>query len=74
MVKNTQMGRRGPIKNALVLVGGAFILVGILGLISLMAGYLPESSVALGGESGFRVIGGLAVLGCMIAAVGFIGE
>lgn len=69
-----QLDKREPIKNALVLVGGAFTLAGLVGLMGLITGYLPESSFALGGESGFRVTGGLAVLGCIMAAVGFIGE
>lgn len=74
MEKPAQSDKRGPIKNALVLVGGAFTLAGLVGLMGLINGYLPEPAFALGGESGLRVTGGLAVLGCMIAAVGFIGE
>ncbi len=36
-----------------------------------MLGLVPTDAVALGASSGLRTLGSVAVLGCLLAAVGF---
>ncbi len=54
---------------------GLVLLVPSLGLFSLgLAGLIDAERFALGQGSGLRVIAGFAVLGCLLAAVGYWDE
>jgi hypothetical protein len=54
----------------LVVFGACVAAVSALWLLGGLAGLLPTQFVAVGGESGLRMIGSFAVAGCLLAAVG----
>lgn len=57
------------------MVCGSFcIIAGILLLMAVAADLMPVSAFQLGGESGYRVIGTIAVLGCIMAALGYLDD
>jgi hypothetical protein len=68
----------GPIVNAarlvyrlLVVVGNSLTLIGCVGLLLSAIGVIPAESFAVGISSGIRVIGSVAVTGCLLSAIGY---
>jgi len=55
----------------LVVVGNVLTVVGCTGLLLAATGILPAQSFAVGISSGIRVIGSLAITGCLLSAVGY---
>jgi hypothetical protein len=55
----------------LVVVGNVLTVVGCTGLLLAATGVLPAQSFAVGLSSGIRVIGSLAITGCLLSAVGY---
>jgi hypothetical protein len=64
-------GKRRFLK-ALTVVGVALLIPALLWLIGGMLQILPTEMAAIGGYSGVRVIGSLAVGGCLLAAIGSV--
>lgn len=54
------------------LLGGGviFLVPATIWLVGGMLGLLPTDGAAIGGYSGLRVIGSVAVSGCLLAAIG----
>ena len=69
-----QRPHRGPIKRTLLACGGCCFGAGVILLAVTVLGLIPANAFALGHESGFRVIGALAVFGCIITAIGYLDE
>jgi hypothetical protein len=55
----------------LILVGNSLTLIGCVGLILGTTGLVPAGSFAIGISSGVRVIGSVAIAGCLFSAVGY---
>jgi len=55
----------------LVLVGNSLTLIGCAGLLLVAAGLVGTESFASGISSGVRVIGSVAIAGCLLSAVGY---
>ena len=58
-------------RRSLVACGTCCIACGLILLALAVIGLIPVAAFSLGGESGFRVIGTLAVFGCIMAAIGY---
>ncbi|MHC4374081.1 MAG: hypothetical protein ACYTBY_08490 [Planctomycetota bacterium] len=58
-------------RRVLVLLGLVFIVVSIFLLFGRLAGLLPSDFLNLFGQSELRSIAGLAVAGCLLAAIGY---
>lgn len=54
----------------LVVLGVTLIVPSLTWLVGGLAGILPTDFVAFAGHSGLRVIGGIAVAGCVLGAIG----
>ena len=52
-------------------VGNAFTVVGCTGLLLAASGVVPAQSFAVGMSSGIRMIGSLAIAGCLLSAIGY---
>lgn len=50
-------------------IGNTFILVGVLGLVLGMAGVVDLDMFAFGISAGVRVVGTLAITGCLLSAI-----
>jgi hydroxyethylthiazole kinase-like sugar kinase family protein len=59
------------IQKLLILVGNTLALVGCVGLILGAAGLVSAESFAMGLSSGVRVIGSVAIAGCLLSAIGY---
>ncbi len=54
----------------LVVLGVTLIVPSLTWLVGGLAGILPTDFVAFAGHSGLRAIGGIAVAGCVLGAIG----
>mgnify|MGYP003334292746 CR=1 FL=1 len=59
------------IQRVLVLVGNTLTLIGCLGLTLSATGVFDPEGFAVGISSGIRVIGSVAIAGCLFSAVGY---
>jgi len=55
----------------LIVVGNVLTVIGCTGLLLAATGLMPAQSLAVGISSGIRVIGSLAIAGCLLSAVGY---
>jgi len=54
-----------------IVVGNGLTMVGCTGLLLAATGIMPAQSFAIGISSGIRVIGSLAIAGCLLSAIGY---
>jgi len=54
-----------------IVVGNGLTMVGCSGLLLAATGIMPTQSFAIGISSGIRVIGSLAIAGCLLSAIGY---
>ena len=59
------------ISGMLVLVGNSLTAIGCLGLLLTLSGLIQAEFFAIGISSGVRVIGSVAVTGCLLSAIGY---
>ena len=52
-------------------VGNSLTVIGCAGLILGLAGAIPLEFFAIGISSGIRVIGSVAIAGCLLSAIGY---
>ena len=55
----------------LTMLGNALTIIGCLGLLYAVSGVIDADSFAVGISSGIRVIGTVAVTGCLLSAIGY---
>ena len=55
----------------LIRVGNSLIVIGCVGLILALWGVIPAEFFAIGISSGIRVIGSVAIAGCLLSAMGY---
>jgi hypothetical protein len=55
----------------LVVVGNTLTAIGCLGLVLGAIGFIDPENFALGISSGVRVIGSVAIAGCLCSAIGY---
>jgi hypothetical protein len=55
----------------LIVVGNALTVIGCAGLLLAATGLMPAQSFALGMSSGIRMIGSVAIAGCLLSAIGY---
>jgi hypothetical protein len=60
-----------PLYRVLIVVGNVLTIVGCAGLLLAATGLMPAQSFAIGISSGVRVIGSLAIAGCLLSAIGY---
>ena len=59
------------ISGLLILVGNSLTAIGCFGLVLALSGLIQAEFFALGISSGIRVIGSVAVSGCLLSALGY---
>ena len=59
------------ISGLLILVGNSLTAIGCFGLVLALSGLIQAEFFALGISSGIRVIGSVAVSGCLVSAIGY---
>lgn len=57
--------------NSLALLGNLLALLGCLGLLLGVLGIFDMDRFALGLSSGIRIIGSVAIAGCLLSAIGY---
>ena len=55
----------------LILVGNSLTAVGCVGLLLSLSGLIRAELFAIGISSGIRVIGAVAIAGCLMSAIGY---
>ena len=55
----------------LIRVGNSLTVIGCVGLILGLSGVVPAEFFAIGISSGIRVIGSVAIAGCLLSAMGY---
>ena len=55
----------------LIRVGNSLTVVGCVALMLGLSGVLPTELFAIGISSGIRVIGSVAIAGCLLSAIGY---
>ena len=55
----------------LILAGNSLTTAGCVGLVLALSGVIEAESFALGISSGVRVIGSVAISGCLLSAIGY---
>ena len=55
----------------LIRVGNSLTVIGCVGLILGLWGVIPAQLFAIGISSGIRVIGSVAIAGCLLSAMGY---
>lgn len=63
-----------PVYRFFIVVGNTLTVVGCTGLLLAATGLMPAQSFAVGISSGIRVIGSLAIAGCLLSAIGYGAE
>lgn len=56
---------------ALIRVGNSLAVIGCVGLILELCRVIPAEFFAIGMSSGIRVIGSVAIAGCLMSAMGY---
>ena len=59
------------ISGLLILVGNSLTAIGCVGLVLTLSGLIQAEIFAIGISSGVRVIGSVAVSGCLMSAIGY---
>ena len=59
------------ISGPLTLLGNTLTVVGCLGLLLALSGVIDAQFFAVGISSGIRVIGTVAITGCLLSAIGY---
>ena len=59
------------ISGVLILVGNSLTAIGCVGLMLTLSGLIQAEFFAIGISSGVRVIGSVAVTGCLLSAIGY---
>ena len=54
-----------------IVVGNVLTAIGCTGLLLAATGFVQAQSFAVGISSGIRVIGSLAIAGCLLSAIGY---
>jgi len=54
-----------------ILVGNSLTLIGCAGLILGSLGLIPIEFFAMGLSSGMRIVGSVAITGCLLSAIGY---
>jgi hypothetical protein len=62
---------RGIVSRLLILVGNALTMIGCAGLMGAASGLFSAEAFAIGISAGVRVIGSVAIAGCLLSAVGY---
>jgi hypothetical protein len=60
-----------PLYRVLIVVGNVLTVVGCTGLLLVATGVISAQAISIGLSSGVRVIGSLAVAGCLLSAIGY---
>lgn len=55
----------------LIILGNALTLIGCLGIILGLGGIISFDDFAVGISSGIRVVGTVAIAGCLLSAIGY---
>ena len=55
----------------IVILGSSLILVGLLGLLVGLTGFVDLQYFSFGLSSGLRVIGSIVILGCLLNVIGY---
>ncbi len=69
MSRALDLVRRWCVRLGLLMLGSA-----VLGLVGLMIGAVSSADLAIGEQSGFRTLAEIAVIGCLLAAIGYWNE
>jgi len=64
------MSRANAIRSALLVLGVVLIALSAILCLAVLTNLMPADAVAVAGHSGVRGIGGIAVAGCLLAALG----
>lgn len=59
------------ISGPLIFLGNSLTTIGFLGLLLAASGLIQPESFAVGISSGVRVIGSVAIAGCLLSAIGY---
>ena len=59
------------IQQALVYIGNTLTVIGCLGLALGVLGFIDPERFAFGLSSGVRVVGSVAIAGCLLSAIGY---
>jgi len=59
------------IGSVLIIAGNSLTAIGCIGLALALIGLINAESFALGISSGIRVIGSVAIMGCLLSAIGY---
>ncbi len=59
------------ISGLLILVGNSLTAIGCVGLVLTLSGLIQAEFFAIGISSGVRIIGSVAVTGCLLSAIGY---
>lgn len=57
--------------NTLIWVGNALTVIGCIGVVLALSGLIDAEFFAIGISSGIRVIGSVAIAGCLFSAIGY---
>lgn len=60
-----------PLCGLLVAIGNTLTAVGCIGLVLALSGLVNADLFAIGISSGIRMIGSVAITGCLLSAVGY---
>jgi hypothetical protein len=74
MIKFFHTGNLSPVKKASVYSGFGFLILSICLAASIVLNIFELESFAILGHSGVRTLAGIAVVGCLLAAIGFFDE
>jgi hypothetical protein len=74
MIKFFHTGGLSPAKKACVYSGIGLLILSIFLAASIVLSIFELESFAILGHSGVRILAGIAVVGCLLAAIGFFDE
>jgi hypothetical protein len=74
MIKFFHTGDLSPAKKACVYSGIGLLILSIFLAASIALSIFELESFAILGHSGVRILAGIAVVGCLLAAIGFFDE
>ena len=63
--------RFATMRRWLVTAGLSLVTVAIVGLAAVVSGAIPDGALSLGQQSSYRTLAEIAVIGCLLAAIGY---
>ena len=63
--------RFASVRRWLVTIGISLVTIATIGVVAVVGGAIPAGALSIGQQSDYRTLAEIAVIGCLLAAIGY---